>query len=602
MRSLVCISLVVGLLGSMTHAQPVEIQTDWSGGPDVFGPVPQWGDQFLAATDAAWRSIPGQLALSSTPLSQPIETVIAPDAGHPKACATGDIDGDGDADVITCEPTHYPDGEGWIYWWERQPNGDWTQHVVDNAFYGAYRVNVADVDVDGDLDVLSAAYYGELVPPPPNGMAIDGRYAWFENLNGDGSTWTQHVVGNRFWGARYIDAGDLDSDGDTDIVGAAELTDGVYEQDGDITWFENLDGAGLQWAQHDLETERNSAEAHVADIDGDGDMDVISGEQGRIGWWENRNGDGSLWIKRYVTTAFGDSGMRLDTGDIDNDGDLDVFGASYHNSEIVWWENTAGNGSVWFGRLVATGTYTNVIELRDIDGDGDLDVGISLGLTAGAAYWLENTSGDGLTWAAWLITTNIDGINWLTLGDVSDDGRLDAVICHEDTWSPEYVNQVAWHDLTAFNGQGELLSSVLDGDAGRTWGQITWDVTTPVDSGFTVQVRASDDPYNLGSFTAVEASGDDLANLIDANAPYLQYRLLLSSNDADASPIVREINVERHVLGDLDGDGCVDLSDLAALLADYGCTVDCVADLDGDGNVALSDLAILLSNYGIGCG
>jgi hypothetical protein len=48
--------------------------------------------------------------------------------------------------------------------------------------------------------------------------------------------------------------------------------------------------------------------------------------------------------------------------------------------------------------------------------------------------------------------------------------------------------------------------------------------------------------------------------------------------------------------GDLDGDGDVDLSDLAILLASYG--VDAGGDLDGDGDTDLSDLAILLANYG----
>ena len=596
MRSRVCISLLGCFLcpGFLAHA--AEVQTDWSGGPGVFGPVSQWNDQFLTAT-AAWRSIPGQLALSCTPLEQPIETVIAANANHPSGCAVGDLDGDGELDVLASTPiAGYP--HGWIYWWKRDAGGSWTLHTVTSDFYGAEYISVADVDRDGDTDVLAAAYYGELDPPPPNGMAIDGRYAWFENVAGDGSTWTQHVVGHRFWGARYIDAGDLDGDGDIDIVGASELTDGVYEQDGDITWFENLDGVGTQWAQHDLETERNSTEAHVADIDGDGDMDVISGEQGRIGWWENRNGDGSLWIKRYVTTAFDDNSMHLDVGDIDNDGDLDVFGASYHSPEIVWWENTAGSGSVWFAHLVATGNHTNVIELRDIDGDGDLDVGIALGMTSGAAYWLENTSGDGLDWDAWLITTNIEGINYMALGDVNADGRLDALIVHEDTWSPSYVNQVAWHDLTAFGGQGELLSSVLDGGAGRAWGPITWDISVPAQTGYAVQVRASDDLYDLGPFVDVEASGDDLGNLIDPHAQYFQYRLALSSNDASVSPIAREISVEQQLLGDLDGDGCVNLSDLAALLAAYGCTTGCAADLDGDGDVDLSDLAVLLANYG----
>jgi hypothetical protein len=51
--------------------------------------------------------------------------------------------------------------------------------------------------------------------------------------------------------------------------------------------------------------------------------------------------------------------------------------------------------------------------------------------------------------------------------------------------------------------------------------------------------------------------------------------------------------------GDLNGDGAVDLSDLALLLADFGCAATpCMGDVDGDGDTDLRDLAMLLANFG----
>jgi hypothetical protein len=58
---------------------------------------------------------------------------------------------------------------------------------------------------------------------------------------------------------------------------------------------------------------------------------------------------------------------------------------------------------------------------------------------------------------------------------------------------------------------------------------------------------------------------------------------------------------EQKVIGDLDGDGDVDLSDLATLLSDFGCTGGtCPGDVDGDGDTDMADLAALLGNYGYG--
>jgi hypothetical protein len=61
---------------------------------------------------------------------------------------------------------------------------------------------------------------------------------------------------------------------------------------------------------------------------------------------------------------------------------------------------------------------------------------------------------------------------------------------------------------------------------------------------------------------------------------------------------------DSHCLGDLDGDGNVDLTDLAALLSSYGATGGMTyedGDLDGDGDVDLTDLATLLGVYGTTC-
>lgn len=602
-----CLLIAAGAAGD----QPM--QTDWSGGPGEPGPVLEWADGFQAGDGIAWRSVTGQIALESTPLENPVQTFIQGDAEHPHSVAVGDIDGDGLNDVISPDAvTDIALDLGAIYWWRATGDGTWEQNVVDDDFYGAWYVSTADVDCDGDLDVIGAAYFGVMDPPDPDGLVRNGRYAWFENLHGDGSAWTQHLAGEDFWGARYIAAADLDGDGDVDLAGASELTDGVFEQDGDIVWFENLDGGGTTWAQHDLETNVNGAyEVHIADIDGDGDPDIVSSENSRVGWFENVNGDGSFWIKRYVGAGLA-SATYVDVGDIDNDGDLDVIGGSYHTVQIGWWENTAGTGSVWFSRYVVDASRGLAIDLGDVDGDGDLDalVGKQTGSGTGGAWWIENTSGDGMSWHPRLISPGYQSDLWPVFADVNNDGRLDAVISEED-FDGVGAQQLSWFDLGEFASEGDLIGSVLDGGTSPDWGVMTWDATIPPDSSLNVQVRASDDPFSLGPFLDLEGPGQDLGDLIDPAARYLQYRLLFSSAQPDSSPVLREIGVQAPLAGDSDGDGDLDLDDFAVLAEclagpdvlpappDPNTAEECleVFDIDLDYDVDLFDASAFVSAY-----
>jgi hypothetical protein len=97
------------------------------------------------------------------------------------------------------------------------------EHTVDsNTFDRFHSVHVADVDGDGDVDILGAS-------------TVDDAILWWENLSGDGTVWSEHLVNDSFWVAVSVQGADVDGDGDVDILGAAY-------SDHDITWWENLSG------------------------------------------------------------------------------------------------------------------------------------------------------------------------------------------------------------------------------------------------------------------------------------------------------------------------------------------------------------------------
>ena len=145
------------------------VQTDWCQGDGMAGPVTQWGDRFDACQEVSWRALPGQLGLAGEPLAAPVQHVIA--TGLPVAFGIHpvDIDQDGDTDVIggageaQVVALWYNDGQS--------PPG-WTQQLVDAAYPGASGVHAADIDQDGDLDIVAAA------ESPGN------KVAWWRNDGG----------------------------------------------------------------------------------------------------------------------------------------------------------------------------------------------------------------------------------------------------------------------------------------------------------------------------------------------------------------------------------------------------------------------------------
>jgi|GEM_PF-1136084 len=528
-------------MDSCSFAFGEAVQSDWSAGPGTPAPSPIWEGGFNTSSGVGWRSIAGQLSLTAEPRSSFVESVIAYDADRPNCVAVGDLNGDGTVDVISTDPVYnILHSRGAIYWWEYPSAGSWVVHVVDNEFYGAHHVDTADVDSDGDLDVIGAAYYGD-----DPGLGRNGKYAWFENLKGDGSSWKKHVVGDYFWGADYIHAGDIDGDGDIDLAGASDLTDGILAQEADIAWFENIDGNGVIWAQHDIDLYfDNASEVHVADLDGDGDADLVCANSNPYGpsqftWWENLNGDASEWTKHLIPYEFWGAGY-LDVGDVDNDGDLDLLGGGRGTSSVGWWENLDGAGTNWISWTVTTMPGGRGADLLDIDGDGDLD-----GLLWNTYWvmWCENLDGVGFNWNPLILTYLLDN-PWAAAGDVNNDGKLEVVACSEEL-SSYPGTQLRLFEMNQYTGSGELVGSVLDGGQSPDWGIMTWDAAVPSGTSLLVEVRASNDEMNLGAFVTVPNSGFDLKNLIDPNARYLQYQVSFTSSDPELSPVLRDVNVAK---------------------------------------------------------
>ena len=297
------------------------------------------------------------------------EVIIDASFDGASSVTTADFDGDGDLDVASTATV-----ADTVSWWENN-NGlgtSWTETAISTTFDGAIAVYAADVDGDGHMDIVAAAIHGNDV-------------AWWENTTGDGSTWTEHVIDNNAARASSVHAADIDGDNDLDIVGTAQDHD-------DVIWWENNNGNGTSWSKHVVaDTFDGAFSAYAADVDDDGDLDLIGAAffADAVHWWENTAADGSSWTEHVLDADYnGASAVYAD--DVDGDGDLDILGAARDHDDITWWENLAGDGSTWEEHTVdPIFDGATAVSTSDINGDGKVDI-VGAAFNAYDVAWWEH--------------------------------------------------------------------------------------------------------------------------------------------------------------------------------------------------------------------
>lgn len=145
-----------------------------------------------------------------------------------------DVNGDGRNDVIAAAAHDYG-----VFWFEQGEGGQWTRHVIDNAWSQGHASTLADVNGDGKPDLITGkrfmahngadpgereplgVYWYEFRPASaavPTGAASAGQAR--SSGGARGVEWIRHIVdyGGRMGGGMQIPAIDIDGDGDLDLV------------------------------------------------------------------------------------------------------------------------------------------------------------------------------------------------------------------------------------------------------------------------------------------------------------------------------------------------------------------------------------------------
>lgn len=567
-------------------------------------------------------------------------SVIAPEHST-QARAIGDIDGDGDGDIVLVEGEMKPKVLAWYEYpsWQRH---DMNNEVLATLDYVADN-KLADMDNDGDLDFI--------IPDSHNAGDKAKIMLWLENPRPKAdprSTWTVHIIKNLGTVSflKEIAVGDLDRDGRMDAIARAEKMGYLFFQNRKNDWLVKE----VPFRPHEgLE---------IADLDRDGDLDLILNGA----WWENpAQSRTDAWTEHTFdakwynqnTGSWMDNNSQVRVGDINRDGLLDIVISSSEQKgfPVSWYQAPIDpkRGS-WIEHVLGQLDYVHGLQVADMDNDGDLDV------MAGEMMKGQDPDqlvvfvqeGHPLAPAAWRSKTPVFrpqviaslGAYWPVIGDISGDGDVDIVSSRSydkppiemwenntsdqkqllDTWSyitvdstrkklgdfipPDWlrafglalgdVNNDGWGDIVS----GREFYRNPGGDMSGAWQRI--DLGRPVDASIIVDVDNDEfgdiiaqDLPNVYWYEAMDARGETwrsihigtipatghhnsqgflLAQLIPGGKPEIclesgqgvYYFQIPGNPEAGQWPCVQVTGLGSHAegigAGDIDGDGLIDLA------------------------------------------
>ncbi|UCF50675.1 MAG: VCBS repeat-containing protein [Thermoplasmatales archaeon] len=282
-------------------------------------------------------------------------------------CYSIDLDKDGDNDVL---------GAAWygneIAWWRNDGGSPivWTKEVISNSYYNAHEVYAFDLDGDGDNDVLGAS-------------AGLNETTWWRNDGGSPIHWYEQKIGDCF-GARSVYVSDIDNDQNYDVLGADFSTNKI------LMW-QNNGGNPIEWTKFTIDSSFAGAhDVKAYDVDKDGDSDVLGAAyiSDDIAWWRNDGGNPTLWTKQKIDDSF-NGALRVEVADIDNDGDCDILGTADLINSVSWWRNDGGSPIIWTENTIDA-ACSGAWPMYVVDIDEDEDVDVIVGGTTGISLYENN--------------------------------------------------------------------------------------------------------------------------------------------------------------------------------------------------------------------
>ena len=246
--------------------------------------------------------------------------IITDTLDSPQQLSFGDVDNDGDLDMVC--PSRL---DGKITWYKNTDGlGNFIlEQTVSSNLISPISIKLTDIDSDGDLDLVS------------DSSSLNNQVSWFKNLDGLGNFGTEQIVSTNAAGSIFVSAADIDNDGDQDIIDA-EFGGST------LAWYENLDGLGTFGAKNIIANPYRPYEFAVVDIDNDGNLDIVSHhgdgfDDYQVSWYKN-DGSGN-YSNAQIIDDFLELSKSVSVGYIDSDNYIDVVSTSIVDYSAVWYKN-----------------------------------------------------------------------------------------------------------------------------------------------------------------------------------------------------------------------------------------------------------------------
>ena len=445
---------------------------------------------------AAAASIVSPLLAQGFGAPQILSSVVA-NYGDP---ITADLDGDGDQDVIVGRTINFPPVpvDYRIVWLANDGAGNFgAPQTVTTSVAPAMEVHAADLDGDGDIDLISA-------------QTQQGKLAYYLN-DGAGNFGSQQIIPGvagptpqTSWSPYSIDTADFDGDGDLDILTGYYILQGTDR----VVWFANDGAANFSTAQIIDTTDR--IEVRAGDLDGDGDEDVMGCRyipgSSTASYWLN-DGTGAFGQMQSVTP--GGSG-KFTLGDHDGDGDLDFVPTALGGGNAQSWVRNDGQANFSFGnnqyvQAISPGVcspYGNLVGggdscSADFDGDGKTDFLVSGG---NIAWWSVDGSNqlDPISDAQFVVlgapsNSCIEDVVWSHAADLDGDGDQDVLFTRAN-------NSLLYWCENQLPGPVVSTATAYGAGCGTPPMALTPTSTAIVGQSITATISAAPTPFGFGAF------------------------------------------------------------------------------------------------------